>query len=327
MSFWQRHRKKFITFGVVSAVGAGGLYLLNKYVDHRIAQQKEEEDQRKFKQYQKQQQFENTLNIAGQTNKNALFPALKRIIGETLKTSDILLELKTNSSNLELWKELKSLVLGKSLAIVICGTFVDFLVKIQLNILAGYNVNNNNPISTQTQEHFLSLCQLFISKQVEKWTKDELMPNVTQTMENVELTQKYDLTLLQALLMEILSEMKFGDNLPEFLLPINELPWSSMSSTESTHLKTLIAETMDVLEHKDFFTVLQKCFVSSCNEFLDKLAESMPSTDLLNQTNLPLAKLIPKLDKTFQALSEPLPSNPQMQLFVANVFETFCNSS
>ena len=36
MSFWQRHRKKFITFGVVSAVGAGGLYLLNKYVDHRI---------------------------------------------------------------------------------------------------------------------------------------------------------------------------------------------------------------------------------------------------------------------------------------------------
>ena len=128
MSFWQRHRKKFITFGVVSAVGAGGLYLLNKYVDHRIAQQKEEEDQRKLKQYQKQQQFENTLNIAGQTNKNALFPALKRIIGETLKTSDILLELKTNSSNLELWKELKSLVLGKSLAIVICGTFVDFLV-------------------------------------------------------------------------------------------------------------------------------------------------------------------------------------------------------
>ena len=127
--------------------------------------------------------------------------------------------------------------------------------------------------------------------------------------------------------MEILSEMKFGDNLPEFLLPVNELPWSSMSPTESTHLKTLIAETMDVLEHKDFFTVLQKCFVSSCNEFLDKLAESMPSTDLLNQTNLPLAKLIPKLDKTVQALSEPLPSNPQMQLFVANVFETFCISS
>ena len=120
------------------------------------------------------------MSIAGQTNKSALFPALKRIIGETLKTSHILLELKTNSSNLSLWQELKSLVIGKSLAIVICGTFVDFLVKIQLNILAGYNVNNNNPISTKTQENFLSLCQFFISKQVESWTKDELMPKVTK---------------------------------------------------------------------------------------------------------------------------------------------------
>ena len=191
MSFWQRHRKKFITFGVVSAVGAGGLYLLNKYVDHRIAQQKEEEDQRKFKQYQKQQQFENTLSIAGQTNKSALFPALKRIIGETLKTSHILLELKTNSSNLSLWQELKSLVICKSLAIVICGTFVDFLVKIQLNILAGYNVNNNNPISTKTQENFLSLCQFFISKQVESWTKDELMPKVTKAMVQIGNVQLY----------------------------------------------------------------------------------------------------------------------------------------
>ena len=325
MSFWQRHRKKFISFGVVGAIGAGGLYLLNKYVDHRIAQQKEEEDLRKFKQYQKQHQFENTLSIAEQTNKSALFPALKRIIGETLKTSDILLELKTDSSNLSLWQELKGLVVGKSLSLVICGTFVDFLVKIQLNILAGYNVNNNNPISTKTQEQFLSLCQFFISKQVKSWIKDELMPKVTKEMEGVELTQKYDLTLLQSLLIEILSQMSF-DNLPQFLLPVNELPWSSMSPNESTQLKTLIAETMDVLEHQDFSTVLQKCFVSSFNEFLDKLAESMPSTDLLNQTNLPLAKLIPKLDKTFQALSEPLPSNPQMQLFVANVFETFCIS-
>ena len=144
-----------------------------------------------MKQYQKQQQFENTLSIAGQTNKSALFPALKRIIGETLKTSHILLELKTNSSNLSLWQELKSLVIGKSLAIVICGTFVDFLVKIQLNILAGYNVNNNNPISTKTQEYFLSLCQFFISKQVESWTKDELMPKVTKAMVQIGNVQLY----------------------------------------------------------------------------------------------------------------------------------------
>ena len=80
MEFFKRHKNKFLTFGVVSAIGGVGLYMFDKYVERRVAEQREIETQQKLKQYQRQQQFENTQNIAEKTLNSALLPALKEVI-------------------------------------------------------------------------------------------------------------------------------------------------------------------------------------------------------------------------------------------------------
>jgi hypothetical protein len=49
MDFFKRHRNKFLTFGVVSAVGGVGLYVFDKYVESRVAEQREIEAQKQLK--------------------------------------------------------------------------------------------------------------------------------------------------------------------------------------------------------------------------------------------------------------------------------------
>ena len=49
MDFFKRHKNKFLTFGVVSAIGGVGLYVFDKYVESRVAEQREIETQKQLK--------------------------------------------------------------------------------------------------------------------------------------------------------------------------------------------------------------------------------------------------------------------------------------
>ena len=49
MDFFKRHKNKFLTFGVVSAIGGVGLYVFDKYVENRVAEQREIETQKQLK--------------------------------------------------------------------------------------------------------------------------------------------------------------------------------------------------------------------------------------------------------------------------------------
>ena len=158
MDFFKRHKNKFLTFGVVSAIGGVGVYMFDKYVERRVAEQREIETQQKLRQLQRQQQFENTQNIAEKTLNSALLPALKEVINGCLSTEEVLKELRNDSTNTELWHQLKLLVFAKCSAQVFCGSLLQMLTRIQLHILAGYNVRlNNNKLPEKIQESFLQL--------------------------------------------------------------------------------------------------------------------------------------------------------------------------
>ena len=120
----------------------------------------------------------------------------KSPLDECLNTETILQDLTNDSANLELWQKLKLLTFGKSVCLVICGTLVNFLVKIQLSILNGYNyqsiTNNNNKfvLTPKMQEKYLSLCQLFVSNQIGKWTEETLLPIIETHIGPLELNKK-----------------------------------------------------------------------------------------------------------------------------------------
>ena len=146
MNFFKRHKNKFIGLGVASAIGAGGLYLLNKYVESQIEQRREIETQQKLKQIQRQKQFEKTREIGLKTLNNALLPAVKAVIDEIFETEGILEKLRSDPNNTQLWHDLKLCSFAKNCGQVIGGALVAVLIKIQLQILAGFKVQNNNPL-------------------------------------------------------------------------------------------------------------------------------------------------------------------------------------
>ena len=329
MSFFKRHKNKFIGLGVVSAIGAGSLYLLNKYVEHKITERRENETQQKLKQVQKQQQFDKTRNIAEKTLDSALLPALKSVLSEIFNTESILKELKSDSGNTELWHQLKLLTFGKLSSEIFCGSYLVIFTKIQLHILAGFNLQNNNPISTKTQEMFMHLSQLFVYSKVKLWASETCMPILKEFLDSYQdLTENFNMTKIQKVFDDI--AIKF-DNIKndEFLLSVNDLKWNDLEQEEAKMLQALIMAAMDVFEHKDFEKILRSCLSTGFANALDQLANDQSAADLLAQKGLPLAKLIPKLDKISNGISlGPILNNSGKILsFEAIIFETFSLSS
>ena len=78
-SFVKKHRNKFALAGAISAAGAGGLYLLNKYVETKIAEQKDKETQQMLEQIKHQHHFQSTKRIAENTLNSAINPALRQV--------------------------------------------------------------------------------------------------------------------------------------------------------------------------------------------------------------------------------------------------------
>ena len=144
-----------------------------------------------------------------------------------------------------------------------------------------------------------------------------------------ELTQDISVSKLQEMFDEITKKLLAKLVLikpTEFLLCGNDLKWNDLSKDDQKTLQALIIDTMDVIEFKDFNSVLTSCISSGYGTILDQIANDIPSGDLITQKGLKLAKLIPKLDKIFQGLLTPNVNQSKLQSFEARIFETFCLS-
>ena len=333
-SFVKRHRNKFVAFGVVSAASAGGLYLLNKYVENKVAEQRAKETQQMLEQMKHQHHFESTKRIAEKTLSQALNPALKEKIDEILNTESVFQQLSKDSANLELWQQFKVLTFGKSVCWVICGTLVNFLLKIQLSILNGYiyqslgpkQNNNKLNLTPKIQEKFLSFCKLFIERQIGQWTLDHLLPTITAHLDYLELNKKITMAQIQDLYSKMQRSLVFDTKkIGEFLVNVNGFDWKVLDEAESATLKVLIADTLDILETPDFSIALTNSVNTGFNFLQDQIVENCQTKDLLDQ--ILLINMLPKIDKVLKndtLLLEKIQNTDQSNSLMANVFETFC---
>lgn len=313
-------------FGVVSAIGAGGLYLLNKYVDYKIAERTEAENQEKLRLLIKQQQLSHTQKIAEKTLSEALLPALKNVLNQCLSTEKLIEDLKGDSANVELWQELKLLTFGKCSAWIICSVLTEILTRIQMHLLTGYNVQNNNHLTETLQQQFMRLTELFINNKVQFWIESELLL-VLKPIIDVKQDLKEDLNVhqIQEIFNQILAKVVFKPS--ELLICGNELKWNQLENEEEKIMKALIMDLMDILEHKHFENVVRNGFEFKLATILDHIAQELPSGHLMEHKGLPLAKLIPKLNKIYNGANDLLDKNAKLRDFEANIFETFCLSS
>ena len=172
---------------------------------------------------------------------------------------------------------------------------------------------------------------MFVNIKVKEWIPESLIDTVKSVLETEtqDLTQNISVSKLQEIFDEITTKLQSKLILikpTEFLLSVNDLKWSDLNSEDQKNLQALIIDTMDIIEFKDFNSVLSSCISSGYGTILDQIANEIPSGDLITQKGLKLAKLIPKLEKIFQGLVTPNTNKSKLQSFDARIFETFCLS-
>ena len=161
VSWVKRHRRKLVISGAV----IGGLYLVGKVAERQMAKMQvrlqtcslnfkeinfskpgncficqEEETRRILEAARKQNHFTSTENTAHRTLA-ALFPALRQVIGEKLDTdtiTNILRQRPPTEDKIQFWTELKVISVSRCVVLVLSGVYLCIMLRVQLNILAGY---------------------------------------------------------------------------------------------------------------------------------------------------------------------------------------------
>lgn len=102
-SFVNRHRKKFITGGIIIS----GTILLAKYGQYKLKEWQENQAKEFLDRTRKQHHFENTERTCNQTILK-LLPSLEEHLTLAINTEEIIAELRNSPENkLELWNKLK----------------------------------------------------------------------------------------------------------------------------------------------------------------------------------------------------------------------------
>ena len=173
VSWVRRHRRKFVVGGAV----VGGLYVLGRVAEYQYVKYREEENRKLMQKFRKENHFSATEATCVQTL-TSLFPLLRKLITKTLDTDSIKTQLKdaenlSQDDKVKLWMELKVISVSRCVLVVVGGVYLSIMVRIQLNILAGYlfhqeSVSNNNiklgTFSKELQEKFLSICNHFVTE-------------------------------------------------------------------------------------------------------------------------------------------------------------------
>ena len=169
----RRHRRKLAVGGAV----VGGLYVLGRVAESQYVRYREEENRKLMQKFRKENHFSATEATCVQTL-TSLFPLLRKLITKPLDTDAIKTQLKdteniSQDDKIKLWMELKVISVSRCVLMVVGGVYLSIMVRIQLNILAGYlfhqeSVSNNNlklgTFSKELQEKFLSICNYFVTE-------------------------------------------------------------------------------------------------------------------------------------------------------------------
>ncbi|XP_052866493.1 peroxisomal biogenesis factor 3 [Anopheles cruzii] len=257
--FLYRHRKKFITTGIV----VGGSVFLLKWIQYKLRELQERQAKEIGEKLRRMQHFECTDRTCNQTI-TGLAPALSDKLFERLNTDDILVKLRSNPENkLELWEQLKIVAFTRIVALVYAASMLSVTLKVQINILGGYlyrdtveeedgstgRMAREQQISPNLQTAYLSMIQHFMSDGVYELI-EIVRQNVGSVMQRYNLKQPLTLADTETLLWSIQMALNNEEASPARCIARYTLNPSlcSKMARPGTVLGKMFDETLDVLE-------------------------------------------------------------------------------
>jgi len=331
VNWLKRNRRKIAVGGAV----VGGLYVLGKVAENQYLKYKHQENLKLLEKLRKENHFCSTENNCV-TTLSSLFPLLRKKIEECLDTdsiTDTLRENKemSNKEKIEMWEELKVVSVSRCVVLVVAGVYLSLMVRIQLNILAGYiykhqmgvqQVNNNiknGIVSHLVQEAYLSICNNFVSSGISSLCQATQVV-VKKRLNTVQLQQKLTVSELEAVLTDVLTQLKGVEecsniftNTGVYFLPSTDDFLANLDSCDKDDIKEILAETLDIIESEDLLETVGKLIKQGLTHVCDTVGEEFGHVDVKQlpqkskddlhdsgfvspaSVSLPLAKIIPML--------------------------------
>ncbi|XP_058130335.1 peroxisomal biogenesis factor 3 [Anopheles ziemanni] len=313
-SFLCRHRRKFVTTGVV----IGGCMLLLKWTQYKLREMQERQAKEISEKLKRMQHFECTERTCNQTIAG-IAPALSEKIFQLLDTDSLLVKLRSNPGDkLMLWEDIKIVAFTRLVTLVYAASMLGVTMKVQLNLLGGYLYKNTvevddqqkQQISENIQKAYLSMIQHFMGDGIEKLI-DIVRQNVTTVMQRYSLKQQLTLADAEALLWSFQMALNNEEESPTKCIARYTLP--PASAADDSVFKRLFEETLDVLESVESSDVLLANVSNGFSLIVDKLADyyvkaekisdtpaensksnlNVESLSNINNIKISLAKLIP----------------------------------
>jgi len=284
--FVKRHRRKFVVGGAI----VGGATLAFTLLDRHISQVREDERKKQLEIVRKRNHYEST-DCAVTSTFIQLFHQLKNKIDEIHDTDHLkeaLREGPDKEEKLRLWNEMKNVCFSKAVCYIIAEAFLGVLLRVQLNILAGYlysdttSTSNNNSetrYSAKFQQVFLNISTYFVDEGFKEFSEIALL-NVKSCVAFIQLQDEIGLdnvenifTQIQDRILSDYPERNLALNPGRFLLSSTQSLPSDFTDKEVEQFKEAISETLEILESQEVLNLMTRTCRRGFAILTDKLSE------------------------------------------------------
>jgi hypothetical protein len=375
--FLNRHRNKILLVG-----GAAGTVLVINKILAKYEKQWESSSSRGFvhEARKKEIHFENIISECNQLCQR-MTPKIIARLQELLDDSKLIEDLvskraqdKNIQDKVEIWKSLKVKILTRLLSEIYCTCILVCYMRVQMSVIGGQvfakNVADNNAGSSsavvadlahmKTYTKYYAFLGSFYDQRFDCLIQP-IESSVEETLRGYSIDYKISINDFRVILDKIKRSMSFHLSSPTsktkvFFLDADKLSTFDLSSIcpdsgpltseEEQMLRSMLAETQDILESEDFKHVLESSIEVGYAILLDNLlgafikmesklngkTETTTNFSNPNSIQVPLVKLLPQIRNQYlqrkesdqKTLVNHLLCLDVLNCFAANVYEAFC---
>jgi len=275
--------------------------LAARIMERQLNKAREEAGRKSLEQHRKRNHFDSTECTCTSTTTH-LFYQLKATILSTFDTDKLTQALRNGpdpEEKIRIWNEIKLLCFCKSAAFIICQAFLGILLRVQLNVLAGYlytervsitSLLNNNRDSTsasrfpmKVQEHYLSISDHFIKEGFTDFC-EILLVNVKKTVDQTQLQDQLNLGDIERIFHNIFEDLyaEFPErnlfiNPGKFVLSSKEASAENIRdlSAEDVRMFTnILSETLEILESQEILGLMRRLCRQGFSHLTDQLTDN-----------------------------------------------------
>lgn len=374
LDFLGRHRNKFLVAG--GAVGA--VVVINKVLAG-YEKQWQTSSSRGFvhEARKKEIHFENLINECNEICKR-MSPKIINRLQELLDDTKLIEELsskrqdKNTQTKVEIWKSLKVKILTRLLSEIYCTCILVCYMRVQMSVTGGQvyarSIQNDNRSSSaasvdsthmKAYTKYIALLGSFYDQRFDCLIQP-IEQAVEETLNGYSIDYKISIQDFKVILDKIKRSVSFFLSGPTsktrvFFLDADKLSTVDLSSvcpgsgpltdSDEQMLRSMLAETQDILESEDFKHVLESSIEVGYAILLDTLlgafikmeaklrgGEENSGFSNPNSIQVPLVKILPQIRDSYlkrteteqKVLVNHLLCLDVLNCFAANVYEAFC---